>query len=38
MKIYLGDYVYPMVCVCVCVYSEFPIILKCKKSPFHFYK
>ena len=31
MKIHLGDYFYPMVCVCVCVYSEFLIILKCKK-------
>ena len=29
MKIHMGDYVYPM--VCVCVYPEFPIILKCKK-------
>ena len=28
MNIHLGDYVYPM--VCVNVYSEFSIVLKCK--------
>ena len=44
INIYLGDYFYPTVCVCVSVegggrgYSEFPTILKCKKTPFYFYK
>ena len=41
IKIHLGNYFCPMVCVCVRdagEYSEFLIILKCKKIPFCFYK